>query len=355
MPRFTINGTEFLFVWDLAGNYSPEETFLVDQSRAIARFRIAYNVRHEFIETVCGFSYVKRVAGKNVLFRTPPWEYPSHVGLYCVGSPRNEGLTPYGTVPPKSYTIPVPVFPSGADLTVTLPSSGQPDFADSRVTLLFTTLPYKTLADFAVIATTGPLAGLPDEGDALRRGIKRYITRTGKAAGKIITIPGAFLFYENTRVPIPGSSGSFFQPAVDLTYTWYNIPEEALPFKAWNEVPGGLNATTFDGWPAETLLCQQPTFRETVAPFGQHRFNVTYTFRFLPNWFDNGSTAAARGHNWYPRVAPNDYTPASLRGKLIFSKAVTRGPNNLFNLIGATGDPPYRLVDFTKLFRPDQP
>lgn len=347
MPVLTHNGKTFTFVWDVPG--SPEETFLTDQARATARVRIAYDKRHEFIDYMAGFAQVITSAGKTYISRKSPYLYPYHESLYCVGSPRTEGLTPYGAVPSVTYTIPL------MGVNVVFPSEGQPDYLDARVTLLFSSLPYRIRPDTEVLGSPGrTLAGLPDEGDALRRGIRRYITRSARPAGKLITIPGNFLYYENTNVPIPGSSATFFQPALDLQYVWHHVPEEALPTQAWINIPGSVNSEVFDGWPAETLLCQNPTFRYSNSVFGKPQYDVTYTFRFLPNWDPpppNGNGAAvtgtARGHNYFPRIDPTD-------GKVKYIRAKTRGLHFLGHVI-ATGSSPYRTADFTALFRPDQP
>lgn len=356
---------KFTFVWGVVSN--PDEIFMVDNARATIKVNIQYGDRLDFIEAVTGFSYISVEGGRRVLRRLTPWEYPYKQGIYCVGCPRATGLSPYGTAP--GYKL---KFPLLADKIPT-DTQGQPNYLTTDLSLLFTNLPYKIQDDNYVKSTDVSYGiGLPDEGDAIARGLKRFVTRIGKPAGKLITLPGNYLYYKKSGRPIPHSSATFFQPAMDIVYTWFGIPEDALPIEAWLSIPGTVNRDTFDGFPPETLLCQQPTFKTTTSVFGIQQCDVTYTFRFLPNFYQSAEDAAfgnegsARGHNWFPTVGqpslggyPEDTDEI---GSLIYREVCTRGSTATQNLgagkivpiVPLTGDPVYRKTDFRPLFRPRQ-
>lgn len=357
---------KFQFVWKCLGE--PDESFLTDNSRVTASIYSRYLERLELIDALTGFSYVTKESGKWVLRRITPLPYPYHHGLRCAGAPRVSGRSSQGVGP--GITLPFPMGQKAKQLA----SIGQPTYVAAEINLLFTTIPYKIKEDSDVLSQDPLYLNLPDEGDSLKRGVKRYISRVGRPAGKLISIPGNYLYYKASGRPVLGSSASFFQPAMDITYTWHQVPEDALPIDAWMLCSGAVNDLDFDGWPAETLLFQQASFRTTTSPFGLQQCDVTYTFRFLPNFYDPtffGVTKPAKGHNWFPTVgqtAVGNYPadPVEERGKLIFREVCTRGTTQLTPLVGGNptpnsvpvvplnGSPPYRLADFRNLFRPKQ-
>lgn len=373
MPVFNYGGTQIPFVWDLTE--SPQETFLQGQSRATAKVLCQYTQRHLLIDAVTGWSAVSQVAVggavRSILHRSVPLDYPEHYGLWCVGSPTNSGLSPMGPAPsqvilhPPGQSLP----PSGHRLPLGaafIPTRYQPTYRTARVTLQFSSLPYTVLVDSQVLSEDPKYLGQPDEGDALRRGIRRYIQRQAFPAGKYITVPGYYLYYKQSGNPVPQSQAQFFQPAMDIRYDWYQIPENNLPIQAWNSIPGTLNDATFDGFPKGTLLCMQPTFKTETNAFGQQECTVTYTFRFLPNWDATPpipEAPSARGHNWFWTVPPADSTDPD-KGMLVLREICTRGTTGTNPAVGGNppspitplnGAPPHRSSDFRDLFRPQQP
>jgi hypothetical protein len=398
VPSFLWNDKQLTFVWDLSGGFSPEETFMAGQSRVTTRIRCAYNKRHEVIDALTGYSYVQRIGDKNILSRRIPLEYPWHGGLWCVGSPRNTGISPYGAIKNEDRItlIPFPIIPGFMLPVETLLDRKQPDFVDAQVVLQFSSLPYTPMVDGDVTYadnTDVAWRGVPDDGEAVRRGRKRYIHRTAAPAGKFITIPGNFLYFKETGFPVPQSSAVIFQPSMDIRYDWFGVPESHLPQSAWNIIPGSVNRDTFDGFPPQTLLCMQPTFRTETNPFGKHEATVTYTMRFLPNfdppgtvlsgWEGRGGTlpgdpvgslltGVSRGWNWVHMIVgvehlttapiPGPVDPIYL-GKIILMEVSSLGsggviagpipPRYVAPLTNTT--PPYRVTDFRPLFRLQQP
>lgn len=324
--------------------------------------RCQYNLRHEFIDACSGYAFAASVGGKKVIKRVPPLEYPYHKGLWCVGATKIEGVTPYGTSTQKPYRglgaakSTLPVF-----LT---PLLNQPEYLDARVELAFQTLEYTPRTDNEVASKATGWIGMPDEGDALRRGIKRNVARSGIDAGRLMSVPGNFMWYKRFGIPVPQSSAVFFQFAQDLVYEWYDVPEDALPQPAWAKCGGRVNDLEFDGYPAQTLLFKSYKYKHETSAFGVPQYRVQYIFRYLPNLdFQDGITQ--RGHNWMPAIGPKRLPAIEgggvnpLSGQLVFLEVSTRGNTP------AEGDPPkprapldgspfYRTADFRDLFRAKQ-
>lgn len=363
MPQnIDINGTPVSIVWENDSPSSPVETFMPGQARATARIRCAYDKRHEVIDACAGYSYVVRIGSKKVIKRVPPLEYPYHKGLFCVGATKVEGITPYGT-----YTAP-PYRGLGSAKTVLpvflVPKLGQPDFLDARIELAFQTLEFVPRPDSEVMSTADGWIGMPDEGDALQRGIKRYITRSGQDAGRLLSFPGNIMYYRRFGLPVPQSSATFFQFAQDLVYEWFDVPEDALPQDAWAKCGARVNTKLFDGYKAQTLLFKNYSTKHETSSFGIPQYRVRYVMRYLPN-VDFQDSSLHRGHNWYPTVAPATLPPQEggganpLAGRLVYLEVCTRGST------GTVGDPPrpisplngdsfYPEADFRDLFRAKQ-
>lgn len=363
------------FVWEVIPS-SPRETYLPGQARVTARVRTAYDQRIPFLNLVTGYSYDAIQGGKRVIRRITPLEYPYHRGLYCIGSANVDGLSPglpgmpVGTISKNAFQR---YAPGAANVeTYTQPNLNQPDYLDASIELVFSTLEYRIRSDADPLMksrdTNNPgWLGLIDEGDALQRGVKRYITRTAVDTGKVITVPGNFLFYKQFGIPIPQSSNSIYQFSQDLTYEWHDIPENCLPYTAWNRCAKGVNRYKFDGYPAETLLFKGYAFKRETDSFGLEKYRVRYTFRFLPNWDE--AALKAQGHNYVLAIGPkyfNDGTANPNAGKLVFLEVCTRGSTLTTSVPGVgslptrpiaplNGSPVYPLVDFRDLFRPEQP
>lgn len=364
MPSTIINAQIVKFVWEVPD--SPTETFMPGQAKCTARVRVAYDQRNQFLDAVVGYSYEKTIGGKRVLRRVLPLAYPYHPGLYCIGSSRGEGRSASGAVTPRGIaalgviSAVVPIFIE--------PALGQPDYLDSVLELVFSTLEYRPRPDSEVLsqdATPTGWTGLPDEGDALARGIKRYITRTGVDAGTYRTLPLNMLYYKEFGIPIQNASATFYEHAEDLTYEWFDIPEICLPRTAWAQCAGKVNDATFDGYPRGTLLYRGKTYKRETDALGREIYRIKYNFRWLPRfWRDE-----QRGHNFQPTIGPKYLNTSPLTsnpdsGQFVYLEVCTRGGTGTIGGVGnnnpirpatpLNGDPLFPYADFRNLFRPEQ-
>lgn len=347
MPTIIHNGERLQFTWAVSntGVGPGEETMMADQARASLVAQVPYDQRHRFADAVVGYSYasIEGPHNKRVLRRVPPLQYPDHPEMYCVGITRSEGWSPRGATEP---VVKPPAINKAAPLFVAK-AYQQPDYLVAKMVLQFATLPYPVRGDDAVLSLDANWVGLPDDGDALASaGTRRYIRRDFRPAGKLTTLPQAFLYYVGTNParPVLQALASKFIPAADISYTWVDIPEEFIPFDAITACMGAVNDDEFDGFAAETLLLQQPQVRPTVSPLGRRTATLVYTMRYLPNWDD--AAGVARGHNYFLRVTPTgtlEYAAVSTIG--------TGGPGAAV----AGGTKPYRTADFRDLFRLAQP
>lgn len=297
-----------------------DEAILNDNGRAqgvaLVPWELRKQARHDFV----GYSALESGPQGSWIARRTPMPWPEEEWMYCTGSPRATGA---GT--------------NGFDLI-----SGLSAYKTCRLTLAFQALTYDVRQDEEVWGTTGPLVGKPDEGDALRRGIRRYITVQGKMGGKVWTIPQGILRFPDGQPILQGSMAKQI-PFVDLVYTWHQIPEDALPKSAWTEGMGRINDAEFDGFPAETLLFGAPSHsipRRDVR--GTRIVDVQYPARFQPN-YDKGGTA--RGHNYMLRAYVSGGSTI-LDYQIVKTAGTTPATPN--------GDAPFRTYDFAKWFRPTQ-
>lgn len=362
MPITTINERVVKFVWEVPD--SPTETYMPGQAKCTARVRVAYPDRNDFLDAIAGYSYEKIQGGKRIIKRVLPLQYPYHPGLYCIGSSRGEGRSAFGPVVPRVLA------PLGVIAHIVMqqvePDLKQPDYLDSILELVFSTLEYKPLPDNQVISETDGWIGLPDEGDALSRGIKRYITRTGVDAGTYRTLPLNMLYYKAFGLPIQNASATFYEHAEDLTYEWFDVPEVCLPRTAWAVCAGCVNDVLFDGYPRGTLLYRGKTYKRETDALGREIYRIKYNFRWLPRFW----RGEQRGHNFQPTIGPKNLntdppTANPDSGKFVFLEVSTRGGTGTIGGVGAgnpirpatplNGDPLFPYADFRDLFRPEQP
>lgn len=378
MPQTTLHTQTVRFVWEV-DPASPVETFMPGQGRATAKVRTAYDLRQPFLDLVTGYSYLAKQGTKKVIRRITPLAYPYHRGLYCTGASRVEGVSPGLPTMPQGTTSKIHFLryaPGAIDNeTYTQPQLNQPDYLDARIELTFATLPYRVREDtdpemISQDITNQGWLGKVDEGDALRRGKKRYIARTATDTGKLVTIPGNFMYYKDFGIPIPNSSNAVYVFSQDLVYEWFDIPEEAIPFSAIAACAAKTNDKVFDGYPVETLLFKGYGLKRETSAFGLESYTIRYTFRYLPN-FDS-EAQVARGHNWVLAIGPtylnNGTTLNPNRGKLGYLEVCSRGttlttgnPQNMPNtnlparpVAPMNGSKLYPPADFRFLFRAEQ-
>jgi hypothetical protein len=301
-----------------------------DASRIERPIQVAHVNYYGAAAAFLGYSLLPQVGAVKYISRTTPHPYEDMLDinarpwLYARSISRLEGVGPRGKR-----------------------ANGSPAFDLARMTLVYTSLTYDIKEDtdpnvigLAEDATgvANPLAGLPDEAR-----LTRYVTRLYRPAHRVVTIPQALMQW----VPIPPNepAGTILEatgksePGLELTYIHHLRPD--VPINAIQQAMGKVNQYTFDGFPAETLLCEAPDIRPIVSPIGDRIYDVQFRFVFRPKYNANG---VATGHNHFLRCWRNT-TGAALQ--LDYRRA------NLSSTGTAASGNVYPSFNFLKLFRPD--
>lgn len=149
----------------------------------------------------------------------------------------------------------------------------------------FNTRPFFTKPDSDVIAASGRLAGVPDEGTALASGWpnSRFVSRYLKPGSRTITLPMGFMF--NNRTGTPVKQGLAFKEAIwTVKYTWFLVPIDGLPLIAMNQTLGCVNNDPFDFMSTGTALLSDVEIKQYYSGLGQILADVTYSMKYLPHW-----------------------------------------------------------------------
>jgi hypothetical protein len=313
------------YTYHMPGGASPEESLMTDTGRVQATVQVRdWENRLEAVKAFAGYSYVDSVGGiLRVLRRVTPHPWPDLPWVYAMGATRAIGGSPKGPDPVTR----LPRYRMGA------------------ITLQYSALSYDILEDDAVLAEQGPLVGLPDEGDALRRGVRRYVTKHRKRATRTYTIPNGFLYYTDDKSPVPQGALGFTEHYAIITWIWHQVPVDAIPYQHWAAATNAVNLAAFDGHDAGTLLLSAPDERPVRLADGTRAYDIIYEARWLPRV---GLDGVAKGHNSFPR----QLTAGPNTGKLDYVPVTTRGPNFAAPAPLVGGSPPYSSFDFPLLFAP---
>ena len=328
---------------------SPEGNFYYDRGMV----PMTIHVGHEQVDTAilvfmgkC-WVYTNPVAvgGKNyrTIKRAIPHRLPNRQWMVCQGVSQIKPLgmrSTYDTYP-SSAADPIPNYRicNGNRLDGT----GLPIYEMAEIALQYVFPIFKVKADSEVInpLVGHGLEGLPDEAYWIGQSYaeSRYVSRIIKRQTKILTFPRGMMRRGDTKqlileaIPVSENVATF-------EYTWFQVPEEALPELAWLAGSNCVNEFMFDGRPKGTLLFTgEPEVREEPNPItGQHLYSVKYVFHSLtipdPDpAIPVGSPDKVKGHNYIRVVHEN---------KLKVVRFET------FN-----GDIAYKDFDFTNFFRPD--
>jgi hypothetical protein len=323
---------------------SPNETWATDSSRVTRTLLffgddletpITLDQRHAIAEAWIGYAKRTVAGGKVYLTRETPHFYPSRNGLtylYCQALLHSE----MGGMPLPAES---PVFADIGDKTASFPCW--------KATFQYASLPYRVKEDSEVLARSGADSPLwvsdderyPDEGDALWRGLRytRYVHRSIESGGRVIPIRQGMMKYAGILKddkPVPTAEPFPWNEVYDhWTYTWYGVPEEAVPWNAIHACANHVNHTKFDGAFLDTLLFLGQKMVQRQDSFGQ--FVVDITYRFM--WCPRPDGARVLGHQGILRVHA---------GGINYERISSDG----------TDDPakyPYRRADMTALFRPE--
>lgn len=298
---------------------SPEETFAVDQGRAVRTYLTAWADRYDFVDAFLGTASVATVGSVTYLTREIPHQHPD-TNFFATAIPKIVGIGPRGS--------------DGADETLVA------KYEKARIFVVYTAPMYDIRADLEVLDGDD----LPNEGYAMAAGSSRYIIRTAKPGARLYVLGRGAVKTVDNGLSVPEGVAVTI-PHIDLQYQWMHVPLAAVPQAAIREGIGKINDAVFDGFEAGTLLCETPDPVPITDQTGNRRFNITYRFRYLPNrkrtLASNAGEAIGTALGWNYVLKPT-----ANGTELDFIKTTATG---------ALGGPPlYESFDFTKFFRPTQ-
>jgi len=398
---------------------SPAETFGGSAARVFRKYFIQGSKRIQaeidFIGYPVVVSTTNATNGLPVTYisRVTPHRYNPFQMLRVLrgngpGFPPLPGPSPTSTtyaLPPWMYCT---AFPSTAIKSI---GSMDPNYVElsqddvgngynTEVTAQYQTLDYQICEDAATLGIQRypPLNrfnGYPDEA-LMRRMVSRYFREGGRytvlGLGFSCWAGGDFFPTTMSYPPLIKEGQAIWEPRIQMTYIWREVPLAAVPWSILQTYVGGVNQYGFDPeWFPTSGLSPQTVLFKTWEPSelvwtsdGQAAVNLKYQFVYNPN-VDLGSVRAStmdptarvtygwnqfpyssRGWNWqltrlstpFPipggepfagRLVGVDYRPVFyLAGKLL------QAPN-LPTAGQPYGNQPYKVVDLNNLFRPVQP
>jgi hypothetical protein len=304
----------------------------------------------------------------NVLYRSTPMPYlgfgqdpDTGPFVYATGVSRIQGVAFLQDAMGQTIRLlPNPTGPTSD------PDPAVAAYDEARLDVQYGTLPYNIEEDSAVVATSGPLQGYPDEGFGLGLVSQRYVSLFWRPTSRILSTPQGVPFWVplplldpagTPTVPMPIKNGiPTREGGGTLTVIWHRVPQAAIPFNAIANCQNKVNKDTFFGFPAQTVLLEDLDRKPIYLPNGLRAYDVQYVFKLRFNMSrgldgqgkPNPNPPVARGWNWSLRPLRNglDYREVGL------FNVTNPGPPPVF---GPMIDSLYRPADFSTLFRPDQP
>lgn len=353
-----INGFEF--AENAADEASPIELFAADSARAVRNLYI-FNAtqlrRFRAAKALLGYGRTSLHTGavdRVCLTRQLPAGYPTPPDPDV-----NPEAEPYQWARAITRSEPCGV-PTGVS------TQGASEYVSYRMTVEYSALPFYVKPDSEVLAEAGPLAAtadgpaLPDEGDALRRGLyySRYVSKFVEESTVLLTLREGFMRFlaksKDDKTFVLPKGVPYTQSRCMVRYVWHEVPEDALPRKAIEASINTINNATFDVYAPGTLLFKSLSERLMQAPFGGRLWEVIYHFIWSPNvqtfalTTPDGDPLPPAQLGWNSVLRVRDDLSGGMANKL----------NGLAyeSVIDATGAgrTPYRESDFSALFRPDQ-
>lgn len=175
---------------------------------------------------------------------------------------------------------------------------------------------------------------------------ERFVTFTAKPAAEYLSVPqtGTLMWSDGPNVgkAFPGNVG-FVVGTIDMTWNWIQVPYDALPFAAVQDIIGRVNKYEWELWPsgpkaaAGTLLLTSWEPVRYNSPFGARTWDISYTARYNPRLHNN----------FY------DFN----KGNYAFSPFLQASVDGTFYAPGSVPDGKllYNERDFFELFRPPVP
>ncbi len=225
------------------------------------------------------------------------------------------------------------------------------EFAELMLQYHFPDYHFKEDADVLNLNDQDPFYLLPDEGWALSQGIasSRYVKPQHKFASRELLLGRGMM--QDTLGRLITESPAVREFCGEAWYTWYCVPEAAVPRQAWLEGSDCVNDDTFDIWPAGTLLFHgtPETHPEPNIVDGQIYYTIQYRFYVLLLPDPTGGPGAVHGHNYIRRLGEYRNSIGTLVKALLPFLVTTDGKGN------EAGTRLHPDFDFRKFFRPDLP
>lgn len=299
---------------------SPTEAWSVSQGRAVRTIKVKWADRIQAARDFLGHAELVEFGGFTYLSRTIPHTYPGTDKLYCTDIPKVEGVGPIGA--------------TGSDSTLLA------EYQFAILTLVYTTPPYEIYDDNTMlVAGYQDSNGNPSEGAALAAGQPRYVSVAPTPGMRTLVFNRGLVKREDNGAPIPEGI-PFPSPHLDFEFTWWHVPQAALPWSVWGKTMGKINDAAFYVSDAQTLLMEAPKVTPITGPFGDRTFNVTFKARYYPQ-FDFSDPPVAKGWNYI--LAP---TGNGASADLAMVKMVLDGAGGTVT--------PFRTADFSLCFEPPQ-
>jgi hypothetical protein len=341
LPGNILDDPNFFPIWrytryiDKEG--SPEMSLFFDRGQILRTIWVHHAAVEQAITDFCGTVAIMDAPGAGTgvrtLTRSIPHAYPKWPKMFVQGV---NSVNPHA-MRPKEMFAPATLQDHQARDT-----DDTPLYHVAEMVLQYVMPSFRITDDNSVTSQddADPLTTYPDEGWALSRGLQysRYITRQIKGMNKMLTIPRGILKTTDGKAVLEAIAVN--EHVAEYSYTWHQVPEEALPQLTWIEATNVVNDATFDLHPPGTLLfCGDPDLRMNPSPItGQYLYDVTYRFHSLRIVDEDTSPMEIRGHNYIRKVVSG-----KLRPVLFASDGIG----------GTAGTRVYRDYDFRKLFRPD--
>ncbi len=272
--------------------------------------RIAWADVNAFHMEMVGYSRSVVVGGNTVLSRQLPAQHPTKPWLYCTGC----------------------TFISG-DGTHTLGPLGEIVFPNVIYACDFEARNYDVYPDQEVSLKTVPE-------------LNRFVERKARLAQEAFQLPSLGFQWSLDSKKIPENGVKLFATR-ELTYIWRDVP--VIPYANIETCQGKVNNGAFDaafrgdsGYPLATLLLAGVDIDDShnergrgsfqSIPGSDNSYDITYTFAYKNNGFDNGGAVIA---GWNHLFRTDGAAP------------------NTWQYIESVADASriYQTADFTKLFK----
>lgn len=173
--------------------------------------------------------------------------------------------------------------PKGLNVNATPGGTAAANYNRARLTLEFSTLPYRVLDDTQVL----DVYNTPNEGQILQDfgwPSTRYIVRHFEPFSRLIKIPYNRLMANGKITPV---AFPFREGGATLRYTQIRVPLEGpvpgVNLSRCGSMLGTLNSQSFDGYPASTLLYDSYSLNQYQDAVGMYVADVTHTFIYMPH------------------------------------------------------------------------